>query len=122
MVTDRNGREKPGGKLVSERTRRNLYGSVANFFHWAKRKNYLPRERPAEIDYVDKPGKPPHIPQSFTADEIRKLLESVAGLSRSYACAPLLAYGALRLSASTGRMSDGTTWMCKSGRTTRKFT
>ena len=75
-VTDRNGREKPGARLVGERTRRNIYGSASNFFHWAQRKNYLPRERPTEIDYVDKPGKAPHIPQSFTAEELRKLLEA----------------------------------------------
>jgi len=78
-VTDRYGKVKPGAPLVGERTRRNIYGSLANFFHWAQRKSYLPRERLTEIDYVDKPGKPLHIPRSFSAAETQKLLDAVPG-------------------------------------------
>ncbi len=93
-VTDRAGCQKPGDTLVGERTRRNIYGSVANLFHWAQRKNYLPRERPTEIDYVDKPGKPPHAPQSFNAAEIRKLLEAVP--ARLVPLIGLCAFGGVR--------------------------
>jgi len=76
-VSDRNGQTKPNAPLVSERTRRNLYGSIANFFHWAQRKNYLPRERLTEIDYVDKPGKASHTPRSFNAKDLQALLDAV---------------------------------------------
>lgn len=76
-VTDRHGKVKPGATLVGERTRRNIHGSLANFFHWAQRKNFLPRECLTEIDYVDKPGKPPHIPRCFSAAETQKLLDAV---------------------------------------------
>jgi integrase len=76
-VTDRNGNIKPDAGFVSERTRRNIYGSVANFYHWAQRKNFLPRERLTEIDYVDKPGKAPHVPRSFSAAETQILLDAM---------------------------------------------
>jgi integrase len=76
LITDRYGNVKPGAKLVSSRTKRNIYGSLANLFHWAQRKNYLPRERPTEVDYMEKPGKSAHVPQSFSAGQIGKLLEA----------------------------------------------
>ena len=76
-VTDRHGKVRSGAAFVGERTRRNIYGSLANFFHWAQRKNFLPRERMTEIDYVDKPGKPSHTPRSFSAAETQKLLDAV---------------------------------------------
>ena len=76
-ITDRNGKVKKGDQKVSERTRRNLYGSVANFFHWAQRKNYLPRDRDTEIDYVDKPGKAPHVPRFFSAAETQIILDAI---------------------------------------------
>ncbi len=78
-VTGRNGKVKEGAPLIGERTRRNIYGSLSNLFHWAQRKCYLPRERPTEIDYVEKPGKPPHVPRSFNAEETQKLLDAVPG-------------------------------------------
>ena len=78
-VTDRKGNVKKDAPLVSERTRRNIHGSIANFFHWAQRKNYLPRERMTEIDYVDKPGKPLHVPRCFSAKEIALLLREAPG-------------------------------------------
>ena len=93
-VTDRHGNVKPGAKHVSERTRRNIYGSISNFFHWAQRKNFLPRERLTEIDYVDKPGKAPHVPRSFSALETQRLLDAVP--ARLVPIIVLCAFGGIR--------------------------
>ena len=76
-ITDSNGNVKKGDVTVSIRTRRNIYGSVANFFHWAQRKNFLPRDRETEIDYADKPGKAPHVPRTFSAADTQKLLDAM---------------------------------------------
>jgi integrase len=93
-VTDRHGNVKPDAKHVSERTRRNIYGSISNFFNWAKRKNFLPRERLTEIDYVDKPGKASHIPRSFSASETQRLLDAVP--ARLVPIIVLCAFGGVR--------------------------
>jgi len=61
----------PGGG----RTKRNIHGSVSNLFHYAQRKNLLPRHVKPEVEYVERPAKGLHRPCVFSAAQVRILLE-----------------------------------------------